>query len=54
MDKYSELEMKTNYLKYLQTKDTDYLYKAKAIAENWSSSDSNEAKEIAQKVLRLR
>lgn len=53
MDKYSEAEMKMNYLEYWETKDPDYLYKAKEIAENRNSSDSSEAKDIAQKVLKL-
>ena len=54
MDKYSEAEMKMNYLKYMETKDPDYLFKAKAIADNWNSnSESSEAKDIAQKVLKL-
>jgi len=53
MDKYSEAEMKMNYLKYLETKDLDYLYKAKEIADNWNGSDSSECKNVAQKVLKL-
>jgi len=53
MDKYSEAEMKINYLKFMETKDPDYLHKAKAIAENWSDNDSSETKDVAQKVLRL-
>ena len=53
MDKLSEAEMKMNYLKYMETKDPDYLHKAKAIAENWNDNDSSEKKDVAQKVLRL-
>ena len=53
MDKYSEAEMKMNYIKYLETQDPDYLYRAKEIADNWNDSDSNETKDIAQKVLKL-
>jgi hypothetical protein len=53
MDKHSEAEMKLNYMKYMETKDPEYLYRAKEIADNWNGSDSDETKDIAQKVLKL-
>jgi hypothetical protein len=53
MDKYSEAELKMNYAKYMETKDPEYLYKAKEIADNWNDNDTGEGKDIAQKVLKL-
>ncbi len=46
MDKYAEAEIKMNYLKYLQTKDTSYLYKAKELADKCSDSTDPEVKKI--------
>lgn len=50
MATYAEAEIKAYYLKYLQTKDETYLYKAKELADECASSDDSEVQDIVLKI----